>query len=144
MEDMKMSEGKFQENKDWNHFRTTCERGGEIVRGQVPRKQGLKLIRRAYLPLLDFCPRASSKKTRIETNIFKDSILVVFPSEGKFQENKDWNTSLGMYLMVCPLSEGKFQENKDWNYHNLYLFRMSGKVRGQVPRKQGLKQNRVT
>ncbi len=36
-------------------------------------------------------------------------------SEGKFQENKDWNSlpTQGTCRMIP--SEGKFQENKDWN-----------------------------
>ncbi len=36
-------EGKFQENKDWNSDKSITEGKPEFLRGQVPRKQGLKL-----------------------------------------------------------------------------------------------------
>ena len=46
-----------------------------VVRGQVPRKQGLKPYVQG--PVIDGaeCPRASSKKTRIETNGIKGLLL---------------------------------------------------------------------
>ena len=85
------SKGKFQENKDWN-YRIFCWYQEEvIVQGQVPRKQGLK--HEAPPDLIDPTPRprASSKKTRIETGIGTIKIFVFARSKGKFQENKDWN-----------------------------------------------------
>ncbi len=85
--------------------------------------------------------RASSKKTRIETR--KEQRIRVFTAlfEGKFQENKDWNQEEPCpFVVVHLIFEGKFQENKDWN---LYMYVDTAMIlfslRGQVPRKQGLK-----
>ncbi len=85
------------------------------IRGQVPRKQGLKpdQIYRKFKGAL--YPRASSKKTRIETWCLLEYLLSTRKSEGKFQENKDWNLRMGCSVINCGKSEGKFQENKDWN-----------------------------
>ena len=111
------SEGKFQENKDWNRKRSRTATWRKSVRGQVPRKQGLKL---AYLNDNDMqsdCPRASSKKTRIETQALDRGWSPNVPSEGKFQENKDWNlAAIDDVRAYLERSEGKFQENKDWNW----------------------------
>ena len=62
-----MSEGKFQENKDWNRTYRKVHNIEFVVRGQVPRKQGLKLSISNIAKAECLCPRASSKKTRIET-----------------------------------------------------------------------------
>ncbi len=61
-------------------------------------------------------------------------------SEGKFQENKDWNTYQALVMQEIPrLSEGKFQENKDWNSSSSSSALSFSFLWGQVPRKQGLK-----
>ena len=65
------------------------ERKKAAVRGQVPRKQGLKLLSRLSGRALDLRPRASSKKTRIETASVATKAHSIATSEGKFQENKD-------------------------------------------------------
>ena len=43
----------------------------------------------AYIASEKFRPRASSKKTRIETLIYEEHLVILVKSEGKFQENKD-------------------------------------------------------
>ncbi len=86
-----LSEGKFQENKDWNSAigDICCWSNG--IRGQVPRKQGLKRLKEGPCAETTSNPRASSKKTRIETPAVNVSVRSLVESEGKFQENKDWN-----------------------------------------------------
>ncbi len=42
-------------------------------------------------------------------------------SEGKFQENKDWNLRSWSFGIIDIISEGKFQENKDWNLTRLLM-----------------------
>ncbi len=59
------------------------------VRGQVPRKQGLKLEQIILNHFFGKGPRASSTKTRIETSTGELVFYRRFPSEGKFHENKD-------------------------------------------------------
>ena len=86
-----------------------------MVRGQVPRKQGLKQLCVFQPNACKFGPRASSKKTRIETCSSSLAFRLRLPSEGKFQENKDWNYSPAAISDAYSKSEGKFQENKDWN-----------------------------
>ena len=87
------------------------------IRGQVPRKQGLKPLWIASSTIGQSDPRASSKKTRIETFGIKFFHKIIEESEGKFQENKDWNMLYPARNHCTQRSEGKFQENKDWNLH---------------------------
>ena len=60
-----------------------------VVRGQVPSKQGLKHSDNAAKGEAGYGPRASSKKTRIETERGAGRPPGGKASEGKFQENKD-------------------------------------------------------
>ncbi len=109
------------------------------LRGQVPRKQGLKHCSSCSNVSVAAPSRASSKKTRIETQLPAQVKLGFTDFEGKFQENKDWNTSTKRGMSCSASFEGKFQENKDWNLLSIHRYRGREGLRGQVPRKQGLK-----
>jgi len=110
------------------------------VRGRVPRKQGLKLAHTFNHAPIFQSPRASSKKTRIET-IDDGSITYWSNVRGrvprkqglklrwiKRPESGRWycprasskktriETRISIYDIGSALqSEGEFQENKDWN-----------------------------
>ncbi len=133
------SEGKFQENKDWNPAGTNIIGKVGIIRGQVPRKQGLKRYTHDGTEEGRKHPRASSKKTRIET------VSSVWHRSGqgdpRASSKKTRIETLKAWIMVLRgiPSEGKFQENKDWNSVHNWAQNQAHNIRGQVPRKQGLK-----
>ena len=84
------------------------------VRGQVPRKQGLKLGRIKQRIEEGLSPRASSKKTRIET------MPIVMRSRPGPKVRGQVPRKQGLKLQsskklrkMMTRSEGKFQENKD-------------------------------
>ena len=112
-----LSEGKFQENKDWNSTNAKMDANVLEVRGQVPRKQGLKPqpmmldVAAAEREVRGQVPRKQGLKHG-KRPWFAGEIS---ESEGKFQENKDWNPAAISCFHLAGRSEGKFQENKDWN-----------------------------
>ena len=108
------------------------------VRGQVPRKQGLKLgINRpgrgkrrsprasskktrietnfsaSVRHSREICPRASSKKTRIETDVVSSSWATKPEVRGQVPRKQGLKPHMIGLIMFPMMSEGKFQENKD-------------------------------
>ncbi len=91
MPTLSASEGKFQENKDWNPAQEMSWQGKPASEGKFQENKdwntlALKVLLESVDPL-----RASSKKTRIETRRVQMIPMHSIASEGKFQENKDWN-----------------------------------------------------
>jgi len=158
-----MSEGEFQKNKDWNvQFRDLrahdVQSEGEFQKNKDWNRRNQPKIISIYC-----CPKASSKKTRIETGWRSGSQARLSESEGEFQKNKDWNwdttgTALNYEKVRRRVpkkqglkhphkysigqnseSEGEFQKNKDWNKVGSGTKTYSGTVRRRVPKKQGLK-----
>ena len=118
---------------------------GPCVRGQVPRKQGLKQSHRHASASSHWSPRASSKKTRIETDrpllrTRRSSHLCKVRGQVPRKQGLKL-TSIFSSISGKYASEGKFQVNKDWNLNRCNYWSNKCKVRGQVPRKQGLKPN---
>ncbi len=106
---------------------------------QVPRKQGLKPVS-GLVSLLNFwASRASSTKTRIETSCPLRSSPPYLPIKSKFHENKDWNGS----VLLCLIVVAEHQEQVP-RKQGLKLIAVLGDDNDvghqeQVPRKQGLK-----
>jgi len=84
------------------------------VRGQVPRKQGLKpQIRWAHIRGSSSGPRASPKKTRIETSLFKHPYTCHIFVRGQVPRKQGLKLDSAFVGDHATMSEGKFQENKD-------------------------------
>ena len=88
------SQSNIQENKDWNDMRKTKE------------------------VTVEYCLRATSKKTRIETLESRAEPKVHVLSQSNIQENKDWNHGIVKRIdNDLYRSQSNIQENKDWNSH---------------------------
>ena len=106
---------KFHENKDWNSRASPAADQSRAHQEQVPRKQGLKQSILKFLPVVLPSSRASSTKTRIETENF------LARNSAAFRHQEQVPRKQGLKLKYKRL------DNKKDNHQE------------QVPRKQGLK-----
>ena len=111
------------------------------VRGQVPRKQGLKQEHRLGWDATVLGPRASSTKTRIETSpsrLVNDACSSPRASSTKTRiETERKNLSARLLINV----RGQVPRKQGLKHGLKFIPGSAGVVRGQVPRKQGLKQH---
>ncbi len=106
---------KFHENKDWNSRASPAADQSRAHQEQVPRKQGSKQSILKFLPVVLPSSRASSTKTRIETENF------LARNSAAFRHQEQVPRKQGLKLKYKRL------DNKKDNHQE------------QVPRKQGLK-----
>ncbi len=137
------------------------------IRGQVPRKQGLKQYATGDRHIPPANPRASSKKTRIETNTKNRHRQRVWNPRASSKKTRIETYHLfgdkgiaanirGQVPRKQGLKRKNLSEKQIRRYHprasskktrietepGRNLWRREGAIRGQVPRKQGLKQRR--
>ncbi len=140
-------EGKFQENKDWNIGSTSFSLYACLTSRASSKKTRIETRRFIHrMRARALSSRASSKKTRIETQcscwLWHGRGLCF---EGKFQENKDWN--LYMYVdtaMILFSLRGQVPRKQGLKLLSAYPISIRISLRGQVPRKQGLKPEAVS
>ncbi len=83
------------------------------VRGQVPRKQGLKPPGEQGAEKLE-SPRASSTKTRIETPRTQANLSAADTVRGQVPRKQGLKLPIAQgWVNNMAMSEGKFHENKD-------------------------------
>ena len=110
-----MFKSEFHENKDWNYCTKMSGFSAFKVQERVPRKQGLKHEKDLARDPRIQSSRASSTKTRIETDQTAHRSHCDKRFKSEFHENKDWNSDIGEKVLDYFEFKSEFHENKDWN-----------------------------